>query len=245
MAKRRVGRHEMQEVKMVLSQKILDLSNEYSDLTKTRAAIQLIPHVGSALDTLLSGEGAKFQQNRINEFIQILYERLSHIEAKFDTLATEEFFDFIRFTFESVAKSKSRLKRERFVSIIEKKIKSDHSWNEAELATRLLSNLTDEHISILLFATAAPICQSPFEGLRVIKILDRHYGRKEHAGPKPISDCFPQMPLKFQSLLCSDLVSNGLLKDDGVGRMDTKAMELFVVTDLGEWFLAWIKNPEN
>ncbi len=46
---------------MDLSEKIIDLSNEYPNLTKTRAAIQLIPYVGSALDTLMSGEGAKFQ----------------------------------------------------------------------------------------------------------------------------------------------------------------------------------------
>ncbi len=105
--------------------------------------------------------------------------------------------------------------------------------------------MTDEHITILLLAATAPICHSPFEGLRVIKISDRHFGKKEDEGPKLISDDLHQMPLKFQRLLCSDLVSSALLKDEGVGRTGTKAMELFVITDLGEWFLEWIKGIEN
>ena len=41
-------------------------------------------------------------------------------------------------------------------------------------------------------------------------------------------------------MVCAELVSRGLLYDEGIGRWDVKSMEYFTATKLAEWWLKWI-----
>jgi len=55
---------------------ITKASAAYNDKFLLRAKVQLIPGIGGALDTLLSGLGGKYQFDRIEHFLGQLDERL-------------------------------------------------------------------------------------------------------------------------------------------------------------------------
>lgn len=59
---------------------ITKASAYYCDKFALRAVIQAIPKLGSSLDTMLAGLGAKWQYERLEDFIYKLNERLSRLE---------------------------------------------------------------------------------------------------------------------------------------------------------------------
>ena len=58
---------------------ITKASAKYCDQFFIRAGIQLIPNIGGALDTLLSGLGAKYQYERLEGFISDLQDKFRAI----------------------------------------------------------------------------------------------------------------------------------------------------------------------
>lgn len=217
-------------------------SEKYSKQTGVRVAVQVIPYVGGALDTLFSSHGSKIQQSRIAEFIDDVNRRLSVVENKQELEPSEELYDLAISIFEGVAKSRSKDKRKYFASLLVNKVISDTPWEEAETAARLLASLDGIHVKVLLLSVEAPVCDPPFDNLRVVTLSDHAYGDK--AGPYQLLQTFPGYSVAALRMVCSELVSKGLLYDEGVGRLDARAMEDFVATDLTRWFLSWITSKE-
>jgi len=151
---------------------ITKASAAYTDKFLLRATVQLIPHVGSALDTLLSGLGAKYQFDRLEHFIRELNARLKRIEILNTIQPTEPLYDLMMQVFSEVIKTRSEEKRKRFANLIANQVVSNGMWDEAETATRLLADLTDLHIRLIEIALNAPICDGVFEGLRIVTLKD-------------------------------------------------------------------------
>ncbi len=110
------------------------------------------------------------------------------------------------------------------------------------MAASLLRDLTETHVAILEAASQALVCARPFEGLRVVTL---HMEEKASGATSlPRRDALAFVKAEAIAMACSELVSRGLLLDEGVSRLDTSAMEFFVLTDLGRWFLDWLAEPE-
>lgn len=219
-------------------------SEGYSKQVELRAAVQLIPWVGGALDTLMSGKGFRIQQQRIEEFLKNLNSRLTKIEDKQDQEASEEFFDLVLSVFDGVARTRSKEKRSRFASIIANKIANDAPWEEAETIARLLKELDDIHIKVLSTAVRAPVCDAPFDNLCVVTLREAPYGEADKECPIKLTSELPEHPVEILRMICSELTARGLLYDEGLGRFDTKALEFFVATDLAKVFLSWISESQ-
>jgi hypothetical protein len=86
----------------------------------------------------------------------------------------------------------------------------------------------------------APMCGEPFSDLRVVTLKDDPLITKNGISARKLHEVFPKIPQHGLFLLCAELVSRGLLKDEGIGRLDVRSMEYFVITDLAEWFISWI-----
>jgi len=215
-------------------------SSAYCEETALRASIQVIPYVGGALDTLLSGKGAKFQHQRVEAFLEELDERLRKLEGFTELEPTEELLDLFTNVLDGVVRTRSSVKHKYFASVVSNQVSSSENWEEAETATRLLKGLEEIHIRVLTFSMSAPVCNSPFDELRVVTILDNPYGEVDQQRPTSLIQEFPAYSVGALRMVCSELVSKSLLYDEGVGRMDTKAMEYFVATDLAKWFINWI-----
>jgi len=220
-------------------------SEKYVEIISLRASVQVIPYVGGALDTLLSGKGSKIQRQRIEQMLNNLSERLSKIELAQVIEPTEEFYDLSLSIFDGVAKSRSKEKRERFASILVNQVTKEADWDESEMAVRVLASLEDIHIQVLAIAQSAPVCTSPFDGLKVITLQNKHSRHVGEITPLCLSTHFSDYSTDHLRLICSELMSKGLLHDEGIGRLDTKAMEYFVTTNLANWFLSWITDESN
>jgi len=212
-------------------------SEAYSQRTLLRAAVQSIPHIGDALDTILSGLGARWRDERIRLFLADLANRLSCLEAQ-RILPSEEFFDFFSNTVDWVVRTRSEAKRGRLAAIVARQVQFRASWDDAEAAARLLGGLSDLAVEVLSAAARAPECGRPFEGFRAVALGEKRPGDARQ--PLSLLREFDSVPPHAIRLTTSELVAMGLLRDEGVGRLETKAMEYFVVTDLGEWFLGWL-----
>ena len=217
-------------------------SSVYGEKTALRATIQVIPYVGGALDTLLSGKGARIQQQRIEGFLRELDGRLRKIEGLTALEPTEELLDLFTNVLDGVVKTRSSVKQKSFASILGNHISSTGNWEEAETATRLLKDLEEIHVRVLSFSMTAPICNSPFGGLRVVALTDNPHGDENQQRPTSLAIEFPGYSVAALRMICSELVAKSLLYDEGVGRMDTKAMEYFVATELAKWFINWISR---
>ena len=213
-------------------------SEKYSKQIVIRALIQTIPYIGSSLDTLFAGKGSQIQFERLKHFLEILKEKLEKIEKDIYIQPSEEFFDLMVNIFDGVIKTRIKEKRERFANIIINKIINESTrWDEAEIATRLLKELDEIHIRILIEGINAPICGSPFNGLKVITLKE---SKSNIQGPVDLKEKFPEYEIEVLRMVCAELVSRGLLYDEGIGRWDVKSMEYFTATKLAEWWLKWI-----
>jgi len=214
---------------------------KYVDDIPLRASIQAIPYIGGSLDMLLSGRGQQIQKQRIDRLLHELDMRLKKIEGRMDIPPEDDFYDFMVGVFDGVVRAKTQKKISRFAALVINQLVRPQPWNQADTATRILKELEDIHIEILKTAINAPISDPPFNGLRTItpfKPPVEYIGSKA----KPLSEQFPEFPETEIYLSCSELVSRGLLYDEGVGRLSTKAMQYFVATTSGEWLVEYIKD---
>jgi hypothetical protein len=218
-------------------------AEKYSETLTLRALVQLIPYIGGPLDTLIGGEGQKIQQRRIALFIEELDRRLKSIEVPQNVLANEELFDLMVGTFERVVKTRSLEKQARFAQIIANEIAHPKGIDEVETAIRLIGELDDIHILILDAILHAPLAPAPYEGSTFVTV-SKHIpfpGDANHTY-LILTKEFPAIPEHILRLTCSELVSKGLIFDDGVGKFSGTAMEQFAATNLSIWLFAWLES---
>ena len=60
--------------------------------------------------------------------------------------------------------------------------------------------------------------------------------------PTDLTRLFPDWPPPALRAACIELVSRGLLQDEGVGRWDAKVMVYFVATETATWLSQWVKS---
>jgi hypothetical protein len=214
---------------------------------KIRAAMQVIPYVGGALDTLFSEKGAQIQQQRIAKLLENLDSRLNRVEKARELPATEEFFDLMLAVFERVVRTRSQAKIERFANLVSKQAIELRPWEDVEAAVRLLGELDDYHLWVLREIASAPVIEGG-SSRRANTLLEPIVElTKDPQGPfmMPLTLRFPSISPAKLRLLCAELLSKGLLQDEGIGRWGVRAMEMFTPTDLADWFIGWIESAPD
>lgn len=222
---------------------IINLSDKYGQQTWFRALIQAIPYAGGSLDTLISAKGQKWREERISYYISEFSKDIDSLNDKFEKIMSEEFFDLFRSHIENVDKTRSKSKIKRFANLLLNQIERQANWDEPEIATRILNALTDSHVMILKSICSAPICIKPFEGLRV-SIIEPITTKDYQPTPEfhILNEKFPKIPKYQLRLLVTELMSWGLVQDEGIGRYGGTSMEKFTPLETAEWLLSWIER---
>ena len=221
------------------------ISEQYGDKAWLRAIVQTVPYVGGSIDTLLTSEGQKYRESRIADYISEIASRIEGLESKFENLILtqpEETFDLLRSQIESVDRCRSHEKRKRFANILLNQIDSNSNWDEPETASRILGDLTQNHVAVLQAMCSAPKCVAPFEGIRVSVIEPLDMSEKGSIQCLTLTSAFKDIPAAQLRLIVVELLSRGLVKDEGVGRFGARAMEKFSSLDAGQWLLSWIER---
>lgn len=218
------------------------LSLQYSDAFVLRAAIQGIPVLGGSIDTILGEFGAKWQARRLKTFVEMLEERLTRLEAVLGKITidpTEELYDFIMQTFDYVIRTRSEEKRQMFANIVANQVTKNDNWDEAEAASRLLNDLSELHIHVLLAALGPKMTAQKADGARLITFSDL-YKDQEAVDLRQQLSGVSAIGLR---MTCSELLAKGLLQDEGLRRAGVGSMAFLEATDLAEWFIHWIREP--
>jgi len=209
----------------------------YGDSTSTRSLILAIPVLGSSIDLILSKKGQDFVIKRLDIFMSELNSRLEGLEEKIECNDEEAMFDFLQTVYENVTRTRSEEKLKRFAKLTSDCFVNGNDWDESEAAIRLISELNDTHINILKVSLSAKVPEaSPFDNLRVF-YLDTPNDTSEYTS---LTAEFGGISKAAITMYCSELISKGLLKDEGIGRWSTQALELLVATDLTVWLLTKI-----
>jgi len=128
---------------------------KYADNHKLRAIVNIVPHIGGALDVLLSEKGNKWREDRLNKLLIDLDNRLSKAEnqkAIFERFETEEFYDLILQALNSAMKTRHMEKINLYSNILFNHLnQKDSNELSSELFLSVLDNLTLNEINYLGF----------------------------------------------------------------------------------------------
>jgi hypothetical protein len=214
----------------------------YASADTLRVAVQLVPVIGGAIDTILSGRGSRLQLARLERFIAQLHERLRQVEIGNINVNNEDFVDFMITCLEKASRARTPEKSQRFAEIVATQVTEARPWDEADMAARLLGDLEDIHMSILSAALAAPEGMNAFAGVKVVALKSHLVETLLDGLSAPLlNELGSEYSLISLRLACSELVARGLLHDEGVGRWDSIAMTYFVATDLATWLANWAR----
>ena len=223
----------------------------YGESPFLRSVLQILCPGYGPIDAIVSGLGAKFQAERTRSLLTELSVRLKRLEGRFELPTiepSEEWIDFIIQVHDYVIRSRSREKHRHFAQLVTNQAINPRPWDEAEIACRMIGDLTDHHIRMLDVAMKAPVCDGVFDGLRVVTFSadeTKPSGTNASVGPSNIRDHFLDLSDLALRMICSELVARGLFFDTGIGGFGHgTALRLLVPTDLSEWLLDWIREPQ-
>lgn len=119
-----------------------------------RALLSLVPYVGSSLVELSAGKGQQIIEERRNEFLQLLAERLERVEeqtVRKDFFETPEGFDLLVKALDENRKTRSRDKRELYARILTGAATAspDSKSSSAEEYLHIVSDLTLKELEIV------------------------------------------------------------------------------------------------
>jgi hypothetical protein len=220
------------------------LSADYNANWPLRSLVQAIPFVGGSLDVLLSGAGANYHYQRIEDFLRKLQGRLSRLDQMLaidDLQPSEPLYDYVMRVFDAVRRTRSSEKRQRFANLVTHQISKQLAWDEAEAAASLLDSLSELQVEILVYAQRLSPCAAIGGTDRVFTLAEKPFGPAADAPPK-LQSSFSTVPTPALRAACSELIARGLLYDEGLGRTDVGAQEYFAFTDFAEWFIGWISE---
>lgn len=125
---------------------------KYEDNNVFRALVNLIPHIGGSLDILLSIKGGKWREERLKSLLTDLDTRILKIESE-EILQkiseSEEFYDLLVQSMNSVIKTRCRAKIECYANILVNSLIIPKSSISTELLISVLDTLTIDEIEYL------------------------------------------------------------------------------------------------
>lgn len=160
-----------------------NLIEKYEESNVLRALVNLIPTIGGSLDILLSINGSKWREERLKVFLTDLDKRVAEIESEeiIEKISqSEEFYDLIVQSMNSVVKTRHNNKIDCYSNILLNSITKPKSKISSELLISVLDTITVDEIEYLteLKNSSHQIIVDSIEGKKVIwskykKILEQ------------------------------------------------------------------------
>jgi hypothetical protein len=156
------------------------LLEKYEENNVLRALVNLIPNIGGSLDILMSIKGSKWREERLKAFLLDLDSRIGEIENEgvLDKLSqSEEFYDLIVQSMNSVIKTRHQTKIECYANILVNSLILPKSEISTELLIAILDTITIDEIEYLseLKKSGSQIIVDTIEGEKVLWIKYREH----------------------------------------------------------------------
>lgn len=128
------------------------LIEKYEGNSVLRALVNLVPNIGGSLDILLSIKGSKWREERLKAFLTDLDKRVGEIENEeiLEKISgSEEFYDLIVQSMNSVIKTRHQKKIECYSNILINSLTKPKSTISRELLIAMLDTITIDEIEYL------------------------------------------------------------------------------------------------
>lgn len=244
------------------------LIEKYEGRYKLRALISLIPHIGGALDFLLSEKGSKWREQRIEIFLKELDTRLGNLETKEiknEIINSEEFYDLMIQTLNAVIRTRHLEKIKCFSNLLKNHILSEKKSSVVsnELMVSILDSLTiDEmkYFSILkkndFEITLHKILQTKVIWENYRSAIEKSGNTASNQQQLPNESVFEySIDIVWKMLSDKNLIFIENKKElgklnytwktqwqSGAGQIDYNEVILYKITDFGKEFSYWIEN---
>jgi hypothetical protein len=209
-------------------------SNRVADavVTMARSAFAAVPYVGGLLNEVAFDHRARTKQRRMEEFVAGLSAEISLVRQDAIDMAylrSDNFGDLLEATLRRVVTTGGTEKRERLRRVLVRQMQAPIPSDYQDLFLDLISAVTEKEIEILgAYQTAFRRPRAEAEEANT---------PKRGAFREPASY---GLDAEHYLLMVQHLVARGLMYDDGVGRWDTSAQEIFEISELGRAFLEFI-----
>ena len=214
----------------------------YTDSTALRTLVLAIPMFGSQIDLLLNKRGNDFVSKRLQTFITELQEQLKTLQRQVLKADDEALFDLLQIAIEEVSKTRVDDRIKQFSRVISNYLTKSVTWDEANAAMRILSDITELHIRILQYAINLPPSKEKVtSGLQVFYV---DHMKKGNTKPL-IFDELPNITESTLRMYCSELIAKGLLHDEGVRRFGGSNIQILTPTNMTNWLLDTIASANK
>lgn len=208
----------------------------YSNSASARISTCLLPF-GSAVDILLMSRASSIERNRALRFLLNVNECLSRLDYVEMDASDDILLEYLADIVNRAKTARTQDKLERFASIFVNQCKDALPWDDAFLLNRLISDLEDLHIEILMLATSLPPQQVGSEALSTIIATDSHACENVYV----LQERLPGHSDESIKISCLDLANKGLLFDDGSTRAGMYGTDWFKATPLSFWLVKRLK----
>lgn len=195
--------------------------------------LHFIP-AASVANGWLNGKATAIQIKRLTRFVEALENRLGAVESC--SLTEEELHDISMQSFDAAMRARGHGKLQYMAEALSRGFKGEVLADEAETAIKLVSDLNDTEIHILLIS---------LDHIKTSSDTGREYLPffVNQASPTAVEDAyylgneFLEVTDNVLSASASTLYAKGLLIDDGAGRLGTGANQLWRPSPLAVWFV--------
>ncbi len=153
----------------------------------------------------------------------------------------EQLSEFFLSVLDNVANEQSETKRKAFAHLFANQVIDSKPWNQIESVRQLLDKITEDHICVLKFGLQQESV-IPEDDKKRVFLLDTSDSDLNNMEYKSLIVKFSEFPPPYLRFLCSEMLSMGLLSDDGVGRYDRYTGQVFAITDTADWFISFLKG---
>jgi len=206
-----------------------------------RAALQIVPHVGGAVEVLFGEFAERLHEKRLRRFFLLLEEKWQEEKLPHSLPPSEELYDLMRVVVRGVVETRHEEKVMRFARIVAKAVGLSE-WSKGKESARLLRDLDLIHIGILVaLSKGARSAGEAFGGLPVLFLPCDLEQKSKHRVPELGSVLPGDYPLSSVRIAVAELISRGLAVDAGIGVYGgVPSMSHISLTDAGREFLSWL-----
>ncbi|EGR0171690.1 MULTISPECIES: hypothetical protein [Vibrio] len=212
------------------------LSLLYDNSSLTRALVMLLPG-GGIVDMFACKPAQKYAQEKLNLLIKELRSEIALNNAhKLSIEDEEQFFNIFLKVCTKTITTRTNQKIRYFAHILSRSTYEDEvNWDEVESLVGIVDSITDTHITIL--KTFTDLCTHEVGTTKRVSFID--------ATSSQTLSKLPDIEVSAIKMYLADLVSKGLLYDEGIGRADARALQLLRPNETSYWFIHWIKGQAS
>jgi hypothetical protein len=231
-----------QSEELTLTQKVSTL---YGNSAVTRGLMMMLP-AGGIIDAFVTMPSTKYAQDRVNTLIGELQSQLMKLESVVLSSSSEEQFMLLTTKACKMAlTSRTEAKIKWLATVLSNSVKHTKSWDETEVMLNFVESLTESHVVILkTIFDIKPTSLEAFKDMRVVTLEEEvktAFEQEVHT-IELLQELIPSISDTALKVYCADLISKGLLADEGIGRYSGKPLTIIRATDSTNWFLKWLES---